>query len=61
MVNKVGKVIRAEGHNALGESPMAKPANHVPSASIASPDPEPPDPVTGTDPELGSDPVVEPG
>lgn len=35
------------GETVFAESPMAKPANHDPSASIASPDPDPdsdPDP-----------------
>lgn len=53
MIDKVAKAnSRVLGETGLGESPIAKPANHDPSANSASPDSDP-------DPDPDPDPVTE--
>lgn len=56
---------RAEGEAVLYESPMAKPANHDPSASMVSPPDPVPDPAPDSVPEpvpaySSPDPVPDP-
>lgn len=50
MAHDINADCRAEGETVLCDSPMARPANHDPSANMASPDPDP-DPDTDPDPE----------
>lgn len=54
-INVTTNSIMDGGDTVLAASPIAKPANHDPSASIASPDPDAdadPDPDPNSDPEL---------